>query len=157
MATPAIIGRPAVYTEEIADEICRLLASGESLNAICKSEHMPARSTVYLWIVNNTNGFSDKHARAREAQQWAFADDIVEMADRDRICEKVTIKADGSEEIVRLDQVDRSRLQVDSRKWLMARLARRTFGEKPAASEQEDTKITVVNGMATDYPEPSDA
>ena len=34
-------GRPSTYGQEIADEVCRRLAGGESLRAICRDEGIP--------------------------------------------------------------------------------------------------------------------
>ena len=45
----AKMGRPTIFTPELAREIPTRLAEGESLRKICADEHMPARSTVYEW------------------------------------------------------------------------------------------------------------
>jgi Bacteriophage Sf6, terminase small subunit-like len=49
----AVTGRPSIYTAELAAEICKRLAVGESLNAICKDDRLPAESTVRHWGVEN--------------------------------------------------------------------------------------------------------
>src|ERR671921_110000 len=74
-------GRPSLYTDELAAEICERLASGESLNAICRDEHMPTRQAVHEWIADNRAGFGDKYARVREIQADHYADKIAEIAD----------------------------------------------------------------------------
>jgi len=47
----ATLGRPTLYTEELAAEICRRLAGGESLRRICEDDHMPGASTVVDWHI----------------------------------------------------------------------------------------------------------
>ena len=43
-------GPRTVYSEEVGDEICRRLAAGERLRAICRSsEDMPSASAVAAW------------------------------------------------------------------------------------------------------------
>lgn len=126
------MGRPTSYSEKVAELICNRLAGGESLNVICQDARLPARSTIYVWLTRDTEGFQDKYARAREAQTHFMADEILEISDRERLGERVTTKADGGVETVIVDQVDRSRLQVDSRKWLMARMAPKKWGDKTA-------------------------
>ncbi len=42
-------GRPSLYTEVLAAKICRRLAEGETLRAICRDKVMPAISTVMGW------------------------------------------------------------------------------------------------------------
>ena len=45
-------GRPSLYTEVLAAQICRRLAEGETLRAICRDPGMPAISTVMGWLFN---------------------------------------------------------------------------------------------------------
>lgn len=73
-------GRPTACTEQIAGEICRRLAGGESLISICRDDDMPARSSVMLWIVDGKHpDFSDKYRDAREAAGYSHADEMAEM------------------------------------------------------------------------------
>lgn len=72
-------GRPSAFTEEIRDEICNRIAGGESLRSICREDHIPALSTVLLWVVHNRNGFSEHYHAAREAAGYAHADEALEL------------------------------------------------------------------------------
>ncbi len=75
-------GRPSLYTEALAAEICRRLAEGESLRAICADKAIPGISTVMGWLFDGNHGeFSEQYARAREAQAEIRADEIVDIAD----------------------------------------------------------------------------
>jgi hypothetical protein len=122
-------GRPSLYSEALADEICGLIAtSTRGLDSIAKEVGISADS-IYSWMRTQL-GFVDKYARARKDQTQLLADQIVELADKDRICEKITIKADGSREVVILDQVERTKLQIDSRKWLLSKLDPKKYGER---------------------------
>ena len=123
------MGRPSTYTEEMADAICEQLASGRSLLKITDSEDFPSETTVYKWL-NQQEEFAKKYARARELQADHYSAEIIDLSDKDRICEKRTIKADGSEEVVILDQVERTRLQIDARKWYASKLAPKKYGDK---------------------------
>ena len=75
------MGRPSIFSDEFAAEICDRLAGGESLNAICSDDHMPTRQAVHEWIADNRAGFGDKYARAREVQADHFADEIIAIVD----------------------------------------------------------------------------
>jgi len=77
-------GRPTIFTQEIAEEICVRIAGGESLHSICRDEHLPHRSTVLLWVVNDREGFFYQYALAREAAGYAHADNVVEVAEMAR-------------------------------------------------------------------------
>lgn len=115
MAHPG--GRPSEYTPEIAQRICDEIASGRSLNRICiEDDWTPERKTVYRWIGSNEE-FRLKYQRARECQQEAHADDIIEISDSVANCTEAAV-------------VNAARLRVDTRKWLMAKLKPRVYGDK---------------------------
>jgi hypothetical protein len=119
-------GRPSDYSQQIASTICLRLAEGASLREICTVDDMPAQSTVYLWLQKHSE-FSEQYARAREAQAEHWAEEILEIADDGS---NDSYKDDNGN--VRTDQevVARSRLRVDSRKWLMSKLAPKKYGDK---------------------------
>ncbi len=123
------LGRPSDYNEIIADAICDELVIGRSLLKICESDHFPSERTVYRWLENNED-FRQKYARARELQADHYSAEIIDLADKDRITQKRVIKADGSEELTILDQTDRTRLQIDARKWYASKLAPKKYGDK---------------------------
>ena len=119
-------GWPVTFTKEIADQICARMASGESLRSICFDENMPPESTVRLWAVDDREGFAAQYARAREALVEYWADDIVEIADEssnDTIVTESGVRADS-------EWINRSRLRVDTRKWLMSKLAPKKYGDR---------------------------
>ena len=117
--------------ESQLDEIFAAIATTpKSLETICKEiESAPSARTVYR-LIEADEELCQRYARAKKAQLQVLADQIVDLADTDRICEKITIKADGSREVTILDQVDRTRLQIDSRKWLLSKLDPKKYGDK---------------------------
>lgn len=119
------------YTEEMADVICDRIANGESLKAICEKEDMPSKSTVFKWLSENT-AFSDKYARAREAQADALFDDILSIADDGR--NDWMERKDAEEENVGWrengEALRRSQLRIDARKWMAGKLRPKKYGEK---------------------------
>lgn len=124
------VGRPTDYTPELAAEICSRLADGESLKAICSRDGMPHKASVYLWLTKHPE-FSDMYTRAREDQADTLADEIIDIADaaeRDTI---IKTNEDGSEyEVCNHEWINRSRLRVDARKWVAAKLKPRKYGER---------------------------
>lgn len=123
-------GRPSLFTPEIAEEICDRIACGETLPNICRDEHMPAEKTIRKWARHDAHGFREAYARAREEQMHAWSDEIITISDdgsRDVI---VTEENGRKVEKVNHDHIQRSKLRVDTRKFLMAKIAPKTFGEK---------------------------
>lgn len=123
-------GRPSRYTEDIADRICEEISGGRSLLAICGEAGMPKPATVFRWLANERySTFRDMYARAREAQADALFDEILEIADTPLIGERVK-SDDGRTEVTREDMLGHRKLQVDTRKWVAAKLAPRKYGDR---------------------------
>ena len=117
--------------EPVLSEILAAIATTpKSLESICREiESAPSARTVYR-LIDADEELCQRYTRAKEAQLQILADQLIDLADTDRICEKVTIKADGSREVVILDQVERTKVQIDTRKWLLAKLNPKKYGEK---------------------------
>ncbi len=121
-------GRPSKFTEALAARLCERLAEGNSLRSICRDDAMPAISTVMGWLFDgNHDEFSEQYARAREAQAEVRADEIIEIADD--AAGDLTTDKDGKE-IVSHEHIQRSRLRVDTRKWVASKLLPKRYGDK---------------------------
>lgn len=123
------MGRPSSYSESVASEICMRIAEGESLLAICKDDHLPSRTTVHEWIVDNKNGFADMYARAKAACVDRMAEEIIEIANTPEIGVKTVSKATGME-TTEGDMVEHRRLKIDARKWYLSKVAPKKYGDK---------------------------
>lgn len=90
---------------------------------------MPARSTVYRWLSKNPR-FSDQYAQARELLVEAWADEIIDIAD-DGTTDYVTKTGRNGHEYEAVDQehIQRSRLRVDARRWLLSKLNPGQYGD----------------------------
>lgn len=117
--------RPSSFTPEIGEMICDLIADGKTLPQICASPTMPHESTIRRWARADET-FRASYARAREEQMHTWADEIVTIADDST---RDMIEADGAKRVDH-DHINRSKLRIDTRKFLMAKIAPKTFGEK---------------------------
>ncbi len=125
MTVPGKGGRPRKYSEEMAAEICERLSEGESLSKICLDSHIPVKSVVRGWVLDDYKGFANRYARARELQAEAIADEIEAISDDES--KDIFDKIDGS--IPNRVAVERAKLRVDARKWLLAKLHPKRYGE----------------------------
>lgn len=132
-------GRPSDYTQEIGVKICALISEGKSLVSICKQEDMPSTVTVYTWLQKHPE-FLNIYTRAREDQADTLADEIIDIADDGR--NDKTIDENG---VVRTDQdvIARSRLRVEARKWVAAKLKPKKYGDKLDLDANIDHTLTV--------------
>jgi len=146
-------GRPSSFTQETADTICERLALGESLRSICRDAAMPSQSMVFRWLSANQK-FREQYAHAREVQADSWADDIIEIAD-DKSADEITDPESGNSRF-NSEFAARSRLRVDTRKWLMARMAPKKYGDKitqEVTGADGAPLVPIIN--LTGRPEPS--
>jgi hypothetical protein len=137
-------GGQSVFTQAIADEICTALSAGKSLNAICKAEGMPSEHAVRAWAMDDREGFAAKYARARDLGLDCIAQEIIDIADTPKTGTKTVSKATGIE-ITEGDMVEHRRLQIESRKWYLSKLAPKRYGEKLAIGGADD--LPPIKGM----------
>lgn len=122
-------GRPTTFTKDLADEICARLAEGKSMRTVLKADNMPAMSTVFKWLREN-NEFSEQYARAKEESADALVDEMLEIAD-DGSNDLMTIeKGDTSYEMENKEVTNRSKLRVETRKWIASKLKPKRYGDK---------------------------
>jgi len=128
------VGRPTVYTEEIAEEICRRVADGETLPEICRDAHMPPRQTVVQWNADNREGFAGRYARAKEHQIEFWADELLAISD-DGKNDWMPRRYGNGEAVaweINGENIQRSRLRSDNRKWLLSKLKPERYGDRIA-------------------------
>ena len=142
------VGRPSSYTPEKAAIICERLSDGESLRAICKDPNLPSIPSFFRWLEANPE-FREQYVRARETQADVYAAEIVELSDNCRIGAKTeeTIGEDGKTSVktITADMIERSRLQIDARKWAASKLAPKKYGERL------QTALTDADGNAAGF------
>jgi hypothetical protein len=143
------MGRPCEYTADTADAICARLAQGESLRSVCRDESMPSVQTVFTWM-RRFPEFLEQYARAKEESADALTDEILEIADDGRNDWMQRFNADG-EAIgwqVNGEHIQRSRVRIDSRKWLASKLKPKKYGDKLAVGGADDLPPVQVQEIA---------
>jgi hypothetical protein len=112
------------YTPEdrgrIIAGVLRRMEEGSSAFAACKGEGVPF-VTFSAWI-GSAGELADAYARAREGQIRRLAEEIEELAD-----EPVPMTDRGSLDAA---AVQKQRLQIDTRKWLLSKLAPKSYGDR---------------------------
>jgi hypothetical protein len=141
-------GRPTLYSDEIKERICELVADGKSLRDICKDKTLPSRRTVQTWLEKN-----EEFRRAYEVALFCFAEDtareVLEIID-DSSKDYVDTSKDGEIPVLRFDQeaVARSKARCAERKWYLGKLLPHRWGENgggmiqaiqgPASAKEKD-------------------
>lgn len=92
---------------------------------------MPARPTVVGWAVENVDGFADRYAHARDLMLEHWADELLDVSDDGSNDWMTREGKDGTPSfVVNGEHIQRSRLRVDSRKWLLSKLKPERYGER---------------------------
>lgn len=176
---PRLVERPSQYDPDIGAEICNRLASGQTIVDICEDIEMPSITTLWRWQDLHV-AFAEMCTRARERQADVHVAEIVSLADRCRIGEKVEVKTEGeaimkrfivprdlgtelniktttgktsiivtadmidkefevylgipsiTTKVMTADMVERTKLQIDARKWSASRTAPHKYGDRVA-------------------------
>lgn len=115
-------GRPSEYSPELAAEIARRMSDGESVLEISKDPAMPARSTIMLWRAQNRDGFSDIYDKAVTARALHIAEELLDIADNGSNDWMQRNDPNNEGFAVNGENISRSRLRVDTRKWLLSKL-----------------------------------
>lgn len=119
------------FSIEICAEICALLADGYSLRSVCERDGFPSKSTVFRWLAEKET-FRDQYARAMEARADAHFEEMFEIAD-DASNDWMERKNQDEQSIgwqLNGEHVQRSRLRIDTRKWAIARMNAKKYGDK---------------------------
>jgi hypothetical protein len=127
-------GRPTVMTEATQLEICARMGAGENLTQVCRDPAMPGRTTVTNYLLGGGPEhlrFRELYAAAREALLDVYAGQIISISD-DGTTDYVMKTGRNGHEYQAVDQehIQRSRLRVDSRKWLLSKLRPDQYGDK---------------------------
>lgn len=137
-------GRPTDYTPELSDAICERLSSGESMRSISRDEDMPASSTMFKWLRIHPE-FTEQYTRAKEECADAYAEEMADIADdgtndwmekHDKDGECIGYQLNG-------EHVQRSKLRIDTRKWLASKLKPKKYGDKLAVGGPDGGSIPV--------------
>lgn len=141
-------GRPTIYTQDLADEICEQLAMGISMRTIASDEKMPAMSTLFKWL-REIDEFSEQYAKAKQESADAMAEDVIYIADTPVMGEIRTIRPDGSIEVKQDEMLGHRRLQIDTRKWLMAKMKPKKYGDRiDHTTNGKDLPSPILGGLS---------
>lgn len=115
-------------TKKVIDQVCELIADGASLRSICEREDMPDRRNIMRAIAKN-EAWAAQYTQACALRTEAWADDIVYAASTPQEGIRTKVGPKGTETITG-DMVERSRLEVDAKKWIVSKLLPKKYGDR---------------------------
>lgn len=142
----AKLGRPSKYTPELGLKFCERIASGKSLRTVCKDKDMPSPATIFLWMSQNED-FLKHYARACEERAEAYVEEMFDIADdgRNDFMEDEYMKGKTPGYQLNGENIQRSKLRVDTRKWYVSKIKPKKYGEKlDVTSEGEKLEGLII-------------
>lgn len=127
------------YSQELKDEcfdwIIEQIESGSALITALNTQDMPSTSTFYIWLEEkDENGVktieaeekSKRYTRACEVREEKMLEEILQIADKQG---EDVIHTDSGD-IVNHNVINRNRLQIDARKWYLAKVNPKKYGDR---------------------------
>lgn len=136
-------GRPTKYTPAVGKAVFKMLARGLSVKQIGKRPWMPACPTILSWGNDPNHPFSDQYAKGRMLGFLARADEVLDIADdgSNDWMERISKDGEALGWVVNGEAVARSRLRVETRKWMLSKMLPKLYGEKIAHEHDHTGRI----------------
>ena len=129
--------------------IIELIESGLSLRKALAFDDMPSRDTFFRWIKEDDKlpkeekaGLSDQYARGMETRSDLIFEDILNIADGNGQDVRMVDDKTGT---VEHDVINRARLRVDARKWVLGKMQPKKYGDY----QKIDMDVTEVKPIIT--------
>lgn len=126
-------GRKPYWIEELKqttfNSIIERVSQGESIRSILDKadrKEYPSNRVFLEWVAEN-DIFSKQYTRAMEERTDKLFEELLIIADDQE--NDVTVKPDGTE-YVNHNIINRNKLQIDTRKWVLSRMNPKKYGDK---------------------------
>jgi len=134
----------------VMNHICDQLATtsngiGTILKLGYQGKDLPSYSSIMAWLADDEQ-ILDRYARAKEAQADYMADEILDIADdgtndwmerKDKDDQGLGWQLNG-------EHVQRSKLRIESRKWLASKLKPKKYGDKTTIAGDAENPLAVL-------------
>lgn len=124
--------------------IIEKIEQGNSLRSVLREDKMPSSQTFFKWI-DQDEAKSKQYARACEKRADAIFEEILNIADDQE--DDVYEDHEGNI-ITNHNVIQRARLRVDSRKWMLGKMNPKKYGEssllKLGNNEGDELKINAI-------------
>jgi hypothetical protein len=128
----AKVGAPTKYNQELVTAICEQISTThKGLRTICKELNINV-SSVLNWLNDKDKPeFLVQYTRAKEEQADLLTEQMIEIAD-DGTNDTIQIEGKNGKlvDVEDKEWTNRSRLRVETRKWIASKLKPKKYGDK---------------------------
>jgi hypothetical protein len=142
-------GKPSKYDPLIAQQMCELLSEGIPLRQICReNEGFPAWRTVYDWMKRDPD-LTAAIAHARDMGYDAMAEECLDIADNAGNDWMERLDAEGIPVgwQVNGENIQRSKLRIETRLKLLAKFNPKKYGDKVVHSGDDENPVVIENNL----------
>ncbi len=122
-------GRPTIYTVELGDRICELIALGAAVRDLDDRADIPPRATIFRWLQKHPD-FRETYAAACEQRADGLADEALWIAD-EALGSGWAEDRNGEGMVAPRDTLSWAKLRIDAIKWRVSQLAPKKYGFRP--------------------------
>lgn len=113
-------------TDKIFDTILKHIENGNSLRSALKMPNMPCNDRFYAFL-DEKEERQERYLRARERRTEVLFEEILDIADDSR---NDKIKLEDGRTIVDNEFVQRSKLRIHARQWMLGKMNPTKYGDK---------------------------
>lgn len=147
MAEKNKVGRPNGYSKEVAELICeKISTSSLGLKRLHNQfpDQIPAPSMIMRWLIEHEE-FREQYRLAREVQMQFLEDELLEIADDSSKDTEIYTSQSGLEyEKENKEFVNRSKLRIHTRMWLMGKIKPKVYGKQAEAEKPKESNEIVI-------------
>lgn len=121
------MGRPSIFTQELADKLCEWIADGKSLREFCERDDTPNKCTILKWL-NEKPEFTAQYARAQILSADSNADDVGFIGD-----------------LVMAGHLDpaAARVAADCKKWAASKKLPKKYGDRVTHAGDAENPVVI--------------
>lgn len=129
---------PAIRNPVNAERICAMIAEGYTLRQVAREIDCTA-GAISIWASEDAE-FAKRYARAMDQRTDRMAEEILDISDdgQNDWMEREGYTVGNGEHI------QRSRLRVDTRKWLMAKMMPKKYGDRTTIAGDPENPVSVA-------------
>ena len=129
--------------ETLFKKVIAEVEKGKALNHLLGTSGFPSRRKFYDWVRENED-MRERYARACEIRADAIFDEIIQIADDSTNDSLYTDKG----EVQNTEWVNRSRIKIDARKWVLSKMQPKKYGDKlDVTSDNKAIALPPIIGM----------
>jgi hypothetical protein len=127
--------------ENIFEYVFKEIEKGRALRNVLKDENTPHADTFYEWLEKDSFK-SERYARATQIRADVIFDDMLIIADQN---ENDTYTNEDGKVLINNDVINRAKLRIDTRKWVLSKLNPKKYGDKIQQEHSGEIKTTIIS------------